>query len=834
MHRAAARLLIVALALAAWLVSESKAAAPHEIALGDCLVLPAAGRSGRSPIHLDAVEALLVVGKWKAPKAGDTVTLPDGKTRTWTAATAKDGTVENAALQGGYAFWSVNAEAPRVMLLEASGQFVSYVNGEPRGGDPYQYGTVRLPVLLRAGDNELLFQVGRGRLHAKLVEPEGPATLDARDATLPDYREGEDDSPLAALVVVNASEKPLDRLALRSRSADAAPVTMLIDPLPPLSTRKAAFRLPARGKGTGDSVAVEVDLLAEGREMPLATTKVNVRVRRPAQSYKRTFISDIDGSVQYFAVQPADPGAKGGPPALVLTLHGAGVEAIGQADAYHSKPWCHIVAPTNRRPYGFDWEDWGRLDALEVLALAKKDLKTDPRRTYLTGHSMGGHGTWQLGVTFPDQFAAIAPSAGWISFATYAGGKPPEHPTPMQAMLRRAASPGETLTLERNLARDGVYVLHGDADDNVPVSEARAMRKELGGFHADFVYYERPGAGHWWGGECVDWPPLFDFLQRHTQPQLTEVRRVDFVTASPGVSSRCDWAEIAAQAHAFLPSHVRLTLDPEHRAFSGTTENVTRLGLDCNALPSGKPVRLELDGQSIEGIPWPAGGGPLWLGFESGKWKATEEEPAPSLKGPHRYGPFKDAFRNRVLFVYGTKGTAEENAWSYAKARFDAETFWYRGNGSVELRADVDFDAKKELHRFSTLKDLDRNVVLYGHAESNAAWQPLLGDSSVQVRRGVVRVGDREEKGDDLACLFVRPRPGSDRALVGAVSGTGLAGLRLTDRMPYFVSGVGYPDCTVLGPDTLTHGAEGVRAAGFFGMDWGVASGEWVWRSAAK
>ena len=108
-------------------------------------------------------------------------------------------------------------------------------------------------------------------------------------------------------------------------------------------------------------------------------------------------------------------------PGLVLTLHGAAVEAIGQAEAYAPKPGLHIVAPTNRRPYGFDWEDWGRLDALEVLDLAQRTLQTDPRRTYLTGHSMGGHGTWHLGVTFPDRFAAIAPSAGWISMMSYAG-----------------------------------------------------------------------------------------------------------------------------------------------------------------------------------------------------------------------------------------------------------------------------------------------------------------------------------------------------------------------------------------------------------------------------
>ena len=95
----------------------------------------------------------------------------------------------------------------------------------------------------------------------------------------------------------------------------------------------------------------------------------------------------------------------------MLSLHGASVKALNQVNAYGQKDWCHIVAPTNRRPYGFDWEDWGRMDALEVLDLAREQLGTDPQRTYLTGHSMGGHGAWHLGVTYPDRFAAVGPSA---------------------------------------------------------------------------------------------------------------------------------------------------------------------------------------------------------------------------------------------------------------------------------------------------------------------------------------------------------------------------------------------------------------------------------------
>jgi hypothetical protein len=57
-----------------------------------------------------------------------------------------------------------------------------------------------------------------------------------------------------------------------------------------------------------------------------------------------------------------------------------------------------------------------------------------------------------------------------------------------------------------------------------------------------------------------------------------------------------------------------------------------------------------------------------------------------------------------------------------------------------------------------------------------------------------------------------------------------MVGLRLTDRIPYLTAGVAYPDCTIFGTETLSKGRAGVRAAGFFGMDWGIASGDFVWR----
>src|SRR5690606_31364400 len=92
----------------------------------------------------------------------------------------------------------------------------------------------------------------------------------------------------------------------------------------------------------------------------IARSEHALAVRKGTEVRKVTFRSAIDGSVQYYALRPStNPDAN---QSLILSLHGASVEATGQANAYTPKDWAAVVAPTNRRPYGFDWEDWGRLD----------------------------------------------------------------------------------------------------------------------------------------------------------------------------------------------------------------------------------------------------------------------------------------------------------------------------------------------------------------------------------------------------------------------------------------------------------------------------------------
>ncbi len=50
-------------------------------------------------------------------------------------------------------------------------------------------------------------------------------------------------------------------------------------------------------------------------------------------------------------------------------------------------------------------------DVLNVVANTQKELPVDAHNIFLMGHSMGGGGTWHLGMKYPEKWAALAPLA---------------------------------------------------------------------------------------------------------------------------------------------------------------------------------------------------------------------------------------------------------------------------------------------------------------------------------------------------------------------------------------------------------------------------------------
>ncbi|MFD2572747.1 prolyl oligopeptidase family serine peptidase [Spirosoma soli] len=802
------------------------------------LVALTGSRYGREAIYTDPLAYQLYTNTLKQPTEGATFGTDDqGREIKWLAVTADSlnrlrlrgnfrgnggapagpgvtpGSIRGGlGWGGGYTYLTYPSTRDQVALLNIKGNSNVYVNGELHMGDAYSMGYLHIPVKLKKGVNE--FYVRGTTVTANLSFPAKSALLRTDDPTLPSIRIGESNTSLqAAVVVVNASTNGLMGLQIKSKVAGKE-LTTTLPPIPAMSSRKVAFLFDGSGVSAKGAQNCDLTLLQKGKQLDQAT--LSIEAVAPGASYSKTFVSQIDGSLQYYAVTP-QLSASTAPSALFLSVHGAGVEASGQARAYKPKDWGTLVAATNRRPRGFNWEDWGRLDALEVLTIAKDEFKPDPRHIYLTGHSMGGHGTWFLGATYPDKWAAIAPCAGYPTLKEYgsADGVIPDSSTnPLEQTLLRAGNQSDVLKLVTNYKPLGVYVFHGDADQTVPVRYARQMRKLLGETQPDMSYYEYPGGSHWFGDHSVDWKPLFDFFKWHQLPVDSTVNAIDFTTANPGISSAYRWASIEQQTKPLHYSRMQLTRTKN--AITGTTTNVDLLKLALNEFGAKAPVKITLDGGTAVDYTTTSTNDTLVLRKEKDRWTPTSR-PEVTQKGPHRNGTFKEAFANRMLFVYGTSGNAAENEWAFTKARFDAETWYYRGNGAVDIIADTDFVPGQYA---------DRGVVLFGNATTNKAWSKLLAKCPIQVSRGQVTVGSERYTGDDLGGYFIWPRADSPMASVAVVTGTGLAGMKAANANQYFAGGSGFPDFVFFNISMLRDGAKGIRTAGFFDNNWSLASQE--------
>ncbi|MGK9477774.1 prolyl oligopeptidase family serine peptidase [Melioribacter sp. OK-6-Me] len=790
-------------------------------------------------ISPDPIVGSIVTDNWKEPTAGEKIKKGDKIIGQWRKIDADENGWFNAPeLQNGYVYMKYNSERDKIVLLEAMGHSFVFVNGTMRSGNPYRTKDIYeaweprfdyslIPVEFKKGVNYLVFRCNRsGALKVKIHQNIPPILFSKEDLTVPDLIIDQPTSSFGAILLINADNRKLNNLFIKTYAGSSIvgsiPAYSKLPVINPLSVYKAPFKIELPAVDKRDVIKLTIDLVEKSNhgEKILISERIELKVVDRFETRRETFISKLDGSVQYYAVNP--PLELKNKPALFLSLHGAGVEAINQASSYGHKNWGYIVAPTNRRPYGFNWENWGRIDALEVLEIALKKFNIDEERVYLTGHSMGGHGTWQLGINYPDRFAAIGPSAGWISIWSYRIRNLIDT-SDVKEMLVRSSKQSDTYQFAKNLSKNGIYVIHGDADDNVPISQAESMLEVVSKFHKDYEFHIEKGAGHWWdnsdeiGADCVDWMPMFDFFARHSIPKKQMIRKVEFTTANPAISSKYYWIEIINQERQQKPSKVDFTLEYGKRVFKGVTDNICYLMLDVSVLNSGLPFSVEIDGQKIENI-HVTPDYKLYLRKNGGIWEIATK-PDAGNKNPTRLGNIREVLNNNVLFVYGTHGTKEENKWAYEKARFDAEYLWYQGNSAIEVIEDDQFDP---------LVYKDRNVVLYGNAATNSAWNKLLKDSPVNVEKGKIKIGDKIYSGKDLSCLMIRPRRDSDIASVAVVAGTGIKGMKLAELAQYYHPYLSFPDIVVFDSNILDSDENGIRYIGYFGNDWSIENGEFI------
>jgi len=187
---------------------------------------------------------------------------------------------------------------------------------------------------------------------------------------------------------------------------------------------------------------------------------------------------------------------------LMLFLHGAG-ERGNQVwlVAKHGPPK-FAVSATNFpfivvSPQCPNGKIWSNDLLLALLDEMETRYAVDTHRVYLTGLSMGGFGTWSLGLSHPDRFAAIAPICGGGDFIT-----------PLLVAEEQKAA----------LTSLGVWAFHGGKDPVVPLEESQRMvsyMKKLGLRDVKLTVY--PDAQHdSWTQAYAD-PELFAWFLEHSR-----------------------------------------------------------------------------------------------------------------------------------------------------------------------------------------------------------------------------------------------------------------------------------------------------------------------------
>lgn len=185
---------------------------------------------------------------------------------------------------------------------------------------------------------------------------------------------------------------------------------------------------------------------------------------------------------------------------LILFLHGAGergtniwkVAVHGPPKIVKEKPDFSFIVASPQCPTGQRWDNETLLALLDDIT---KNYKVDKSRVYLTGLSMGGFGTWSLGLTYPERFAAIAPICG--------GGDP---------LVLLLADPRKVNALKTL----PVWAFHGAKDPVVKLEESQRMvdaMKRIGTKEVELTVY--PEAQHDSWTETYNNPKLYEWFLQH-------------------------------------------------------------------------------------------------------------------------------------------------------------------------------------------------------------------------------------------------------------------------------------------------------------------------------
>ncbi len=374
------------------------------------------------------------------------------------------------------------------------------------------------------------------------------------------------------------------------------------------------------------------------------------------------------------------------------------------------------------RPSTF-YRGMGEEDVLEVIDEVKRRFPVAADRVFIMGHSMGGSGSYTVGLHYPDRFGGIMPIDA--AMGTRVGGQ--TLPPAVAAWMAPQTAIHAPASLYPNARNVDVFFKNAGAGIQGSSTVFTDGIVEQGGFSTAESF---PGMPHNFGDQY----PYAHFVTELIQhPIRSKPAEVKYYTNTLRYN-RAYWVTIDRLTRHSADARVVATCD-DKGGIAVTTTNIDALTLRLDDCPAAKGGALVVDGTTV--VPSHSGG-VVSLAKQGGGWK-TGPWQGPALTKRHGLqGPIDDAFNSRFLAVYG------EGDRDLAIAELDA----VRNPSSVlDIHGEFPMKAAAKV----TTEDIESaNLILFGTPESNSVLRRI----APSLPPALLQTGD-----DGARAVFIYPNP---------------------------------------------------------------------------
>ncbi len=545
------------------------------------------------------------------------------------------------------------------------------------------------------------------------------------------------------------------------------------------------------------------------------------------KSVVRAYRSRIDGSVQPYAITfPAsyfkftnrkwrlDVVLHGRDKNLneVKFLHQHNGDKPAAADLYYVR--LDIFGRGNN---AYRWA--GETDVLEAVqnflaveSVLERDRLIDRDRVVLRGFSMGGAGTWHLGLHMPDRWCVLGPGAGFTTTRGYLKNLPTNLPDYQEKCLHIY----DAVDYAENAFNVPIVAYSGAKDPQMQaaVNIENALKKA----GMSMTHLVAPDLEHKFPPEWQKKAELEygKHVAKRRDPDAPRVRFVTWTLRYPA----CHWVEILGLGRHYDKAVV--DAERTEHGYVMKTANVRALRLTVAGEPS---VTIKIDGTDVAARPWPTSSGQFHvvLAQDDGRWTSVmpqrffTQRSRTLQKIAGLQGPIDDAFTDSFVCVRGSGKAWHEATSRYADEtlrRFQAEWAKYF-RGQLPVKSDVEI---------SNEDIANKNLILFGDPQSNSLIAQAVSGLPVTWTKDVIRLGGQKFAARDHMPVLIYPSPFNAGRYVVLNSGHTFGGADFQGTNALLYPRLG--DYAVL---RLGNGAaqSAVATAGLFDESWRLAP-DWM------